>query len=58
MSPKSDYGRTALAPATILPELAIDISEGQPLASDFGKTEVPVHVLPELAVDFGPTVSV
>jgi hypothetical protein len=41
----------------MLPELAIDMSDGQPLPSNLGKTVVPVHVLPELAVDFGPKVA-
>jgi hypothetical protein len=57
MTPKSNCGQTALAPETILPELAIDMSEGQRLPSSLGKTEVPVHVLPEMAVDFGLTVA-
>jgi len=56
MTPEAKYGQTAPAPVTILPELAIDMSEGQPPLSNLGKTEVPVHVLPELAPDFGPTV--
>jgi hypothetical protein len=56
MTPESEYGQTAPAPVTILPELALDLSEGQPLLSDLGKTDVPVHGLPELALDFGPTV--
>jgi hypothetical protein len=56
MTPESAYGQTAPASVTILPELAIDMSEGQSLPSELGKTEVPVHVLPELALDFGASV--
>jgi hypothetical protein len=56
MTPKSEYGQTAAAPVNILPELPIDMSDGQALSPVLGKTEVPVHVLPELALDFGPTV--
>src|SRR5438128_975447 len=46
MTPDFKYGKTAIAPVTILPELAIDMSEGEPLPANLGRTEVPVHVLP------------
>jgi hypothetical protein len=58
MVSRSKYGRTAVAPALVLPEMALDLSEGQQLSTTLGKTEVPVQVLPELAMDFGPTVPV
>jgi hypothetical protein len=56
MTFKSKYGQAAAAPVNILPELTIDLSSGQSLPSNIGKTAAPVHILPELAVDFGPTV--
>jgi hypothetical protein len=56
MTHKANYGRTAIAPTTILPELATDLSTGQAGTPNPGQTEVPVHVLPEWAVEFGPTV--
>jgi len=58
MTPESECGQTASAPVNILPELAMDMAEGQSLLSNLGKTEVPVHVLPELPLDWCPTVPI
>jgi hypothetical protein len=54
LNPK--YSRTELAPVTILSELAIDMSEGQPVPTSLGKTEVPVCVIQGPTLDFDPTV--
>jgi hypothetical protein len=52
------FGATGLAPVTVLPELAIDLSLGQVLPSRLGKTEAPLRMLPELEIEFSPTVPV
>jgi hypothetical protein len=56
MTVNRKYGRTELAPVTTLPELAIDMSEGQPVPTNLGKTEVPVCVIQGPTLDFEPTV--
>ena len=40
-------------PVKVLPELAFDMSEGQPLAPCPGKTSSPVNIMPELVFDIG-----
>src|SRR5947208_1111028 len=55
MTPNHKHGQTEPAPVHVLPELAFDLSEGQPLAATPGQTEVPVVVLPELAFDMSAT---
>lgn len=55
MAPNDDYGRTEPTPVNVLPDMTFDLSEGQPLPSGPGKTEVPVALLPELAFDLRPT---
>jgi hypothetical protein len=55
MTPNHPYGQTEPAPVYVLPELAFDLSEGQPLSATLGQTEVPVVVLPELAFDMSAT---
>ncbi len=54
MNPNREYGQTEPAPVHVLPELAFDLSEGQPLPLKLGLTEVPVVVLPEVAFDLLP----
>jgi hypothetical protein len=54
MNPHEEYGQTTPVPVNILPELAWDVSEGQPLPTTLGKTEAPVVILPELVCDLKP----
>jgi hypothetical protein len=54
--PESKYGRTTPGPVIMLPELAIDMSEGRPLPSNLGRTEVPMSVIEGLPLDLGSTV--
>lgn len=56
MTPHRKCGQTAPAPVTILPALAIDMSDGKPLPANLGKTEVPVTVIEGPTLDLGAEV--
>src|SRR5262249_7430716 len=51
MEPKRNFGKAEAAAVQVLPDLAIDFAESNPLPSLLGKTDTPVHLLPELAFD-------
>ncbi len=53
MTPNEKYGRTEIAPVTIIPTPPIDLSEEHPAPSKPGRAEAPVHVVPGPTVDFG-----
>jgi hypothetical protein len=55
MTHEPTCGKTAVAPVSVLPELAIDLSEEGTVPVQLGKTAVPVQALPELAIDFEST---
>jgi hypothetical protein len=52
MTYEPTYGQTVVTFVTVLPELAIDLSEERSVPFEVGKTDVPVQALPELAIDF------
>ena|SRR5438128_9182259 len=56
MTPTFNYGKTVVGPVTILSDMPIDMSEGQPLPPNLGKTEVLVRVIQGPTLDFGPAV--
>jgi hypothetical protein len=56
MTANFNYGKAAVGPVTILSDMPIDMSEGQPLPPTLGKTEVPVCMIQGPTLDFGPTV--
>src|SRR5207237_1166 len=49
MSASPKFGRAVPESANPLPELTLDMLEGQPIPAGLGKTHAPVNVLPPLS---------
>jgi hypothetical protein len=54
MLPTKQFGHTEFAPIRVLDPIEFDFSGGRPLLPGLGKTDTPVHPLPELAGEMRP----